>query len=102
MDLKHRFPAISYLEARAKRRMPRFAWEFFDSGTGDDEAARRNTQAFAGVTLTPRFMHGEFDPTVSTTLFGEQYEVPFGVAPGRPRPNAMLDLPRGDVREQPN
>jgi len=81
MDLKHRFPAISYLEARAKRRMPRFAWEFFDSGTGDDEAARRNTQAFAGVTLTPRFMHGEFDPTVSTTLFGEQYEVPFGVAP---------------------
>ena len=81
MELRHQFPAIRYLEARAKRRMPKFAWEFYDSGTGADVAAQRNMAAFDQVTLTPRFMRGQFDPDTRTTLFGEDYAVPFGVAP---------------------
>ena len=70
MELRHQFPAIRYLEARAKRRMPKFAWEFYDSGTGADVAAQRNMAAFDQVTLTPRFMRGQFDPDTRTTLFG--------------------------------
>jgi L-lactate dehydrogenase (cytochrome) len=80
-DLMSRFPALSDLEVRARRRMPGFAWEFLDSGTGNDEATNRNRAAFERVTLTPRFMRGEFEPSIATELFGVRYDAPFGVAP---------------------
>ena len=80
-DLLSRYPMISDLEELAKRHMPYFSWEFFDSGTGRDEAARRNCSAFSDVILTPRFMQGEFQPRIDTTLFGNQYAAPFGISP---------------------
>jgi L-lactate dehydrogenase (cytochrome) len=76
-----RYPAISDLRARARRRIPHFAWEFLDSGTGDDEAVQRNRDAFSAITLVPRFMQGEFEPEIGTTLFGTRYAAPFGVSP---------------------
>lgn len=80
-DLMTRYPAISDLEALARRRMPCFAWEFLDSGTGGDEAVARNREAFSRITLTPRFMRGQFEPSIATTLFGTDYDAPFGVSP---------------------
>ena len=63
-DLTSRFPAVSDLQAQARRRVPRFAWEFVDSGTGEDQALQRNLEAFAAVTLVPQFMKGEFEPDI--------------------------------------
>jgi L-lactate dehydrogenase (cytochrome) len=80
-SLDHRYPAVDDLRRRAKRRMPRFAWEFLDSGTGDDDAVRRNRAAFSEVTLTPRFMQGPLEPSIEQRLFGTEYAAPFGVAP---------------------
>ena len=80
-ELMRRFPAIDDLERRARRRIPFFTWEFVDSGTGRDECARRNREAFAAVRLTPRFMQGALEPKLSTRLFGVDYGAPFGVAP---------------------
>ena len=80
-SLMQRYPAIGDLRARARRRIPRFAWEFLDSGTGEDDAVRRNRDAFSAVTLVPRFMQGEFEPDIATTLFGTRYAAPFGVSP---------------------
>ena len=79
--LEHRYPALSDLEQLARRRMPRFAWEFLDSGTGRDQAAAHNKAAFANVRLMPRFMQGEFEPRIDTELFGVSYAAPFGIAP---------------------
>jgi L-lactate dehydrogenase (cytochrome) len=81
VELEHRYPAIADLEARAKSRMPHFAWEFLDSGTGRDEAATHNRAAFARVKLSPVFMQGEFEPEIRTQLFGIDYAAPFGIAP---------------------
>ena len=80
-DLLSKYPAISDLEELAKRRMPYFSWEFFDSGTGRDEAAKRNLTAFSEVMLIPRFMQGEFTPNIETSLFGINYAAPFGISP---------------------
>ena len=80
-ELLTRYPAISDLAALAKRRIPHFAWEFLDSGTGADQALARSTRDFESVVLTPRFMRGTFEPDIRTELFGVQYEAPFGVAP---------------------
>lgn len=80
-SLASRYPSIDDLRRKAKRRIPHFAWEYLDSGTGDEHCLARNRQAFADVTLTPQFMQGAFEPQISTRLFGIDYSAPFGVAP---------------------
>ncbi|MDA0337899.1 MAG: alpha-hydroxy acid oxidase [bacterium] len=79
--LMNRYPAIADLRRRARQRIPWFAWEYLDSGTGADQCLRRNEDALAAVTLDPRFMKGVFQPQLATTLFGVRYAVPFGVSP---------------------
>ena len=34
MDLHSKYPGLSDLRARAKRRIPKFVWEYLDSATG--------------------------------------------------------------------
>ena len=77
----NRYPSVADLRQRARRRIPHFAWEYLDSGTGAEECARRNREALAAVTLMPQFMKGVFEPDISTTLFGVRYGAPFGVSP---------------------
>ena len=80
-DLFQRFPRISDLERRAKRRIPFFSWEYLSSGTGAEQSLDRNLTQFANVRLTPQFMKGKFEPKTATTLFGREYAAPFGIAP---------------------
>lgn len=80
-DLQQRYPAISDLASRAKRRMPHFSWEYVDSGTGLGLCADRNIRALQEVMLMPRFMKGAGGADLSTELFGVQYSAPFGIAP---------------------
>ena len=81
VELMDRYPSVSDLEARAKRRIPYFAWEYLASGTGSDSAVRRNIAALEDVQLRPQFLKGLLKPDMSTTLFGQRYEAPFGIAP---------------------
>ena len=74
-------PTIADFAARARRRMPHFAWEYLDSGTGAEECLDRNRAALARVALVPRFLRGPFEPSIETTLMGERYAAPFGIAP---------------------
>lgn len=81
MDMIARFPAISDLKARARRRIPHFVWEFFDSGTGSESVNPRNRAALDSVLLRPAALRGEIKPDLSTTFLGADYPVPFGIAP---------------------
>ena len=79
-------PAVKYqtvddLRRRARRRTPRFAWEYLDSGEGSERARDRNAESLQRVLLTPRFFKGELEPDVSTELFGVRYSLPVGIAP---------------------
>jgi len=76
-----RYPSISDLRVKARKRTPHFAFEYLDSGTGREQAMQRNEDDLARVVLKPRFLGGLFDPDVGTELFGVQYNAPFGVAP---------------------
>jgi L-lactate dehydrogenase (cytochrome) len=78
---RHRYPRITDLAERAYRRIPYFAWEYLDSGTGYDVGAARNVAAMHDVRLTPKLLQGRFDPEIETELFGVTYSAPFGVAP---------------------
>ncbi|MDF1592718.1 MAG: alpha-hydroxy acid oxidase [Desulfobacterales bacterium] len=83
MDQKlfERYPAIVDLQNKAKKRIPHFAWEYLNSGTGIEDCLDRNRQAFSKVILVPQFMQGEFEPEINNSLFGIEYSAPFGIAP---------------------
>ena len=77
----NRYPAISDLKRRARKRIPHFVWEYLDSATGDEATLHRNRAALDAVTLQPSILHGEFTPDLSTTLLGRDYPLPVGIAP---------------------
>lgn len=76
-----RYPAISDLRKRAYKRMPFFAWEYLDSGTGEEAAMHRNERALSKITIVPHFMKGDLSPDTTTELFGKTYSAPIGIPP---------------------
>ena len=81
MDLDQSHPAISDLRERARRRLPRFVWDYLDSATGREATARRNRDALDAVLFRPAVLRGEVVPDLSVRLLGQEFALPFGVAP---------------------
>ena len=75
------YPAISDLERKARRRIPHFAWEYLDAGTGSDHTRDQNIAALRQVSFRPQVMKGPLEPNISTSLFGVEYSAPIGIAP---------------------
>lgn len=82
----------------ARRRLPRIAFDFIDGGVDGEEGLRRNREAFSRYTLLPRYLVDVENRHQRVTLFGHEYQSPFGVSPmgiaGFFRPGADLMLAR--------
>ncbi|MBC6404225.1 MAG: alpha-hydroxy-acid oxidizing protein [Rhodospirillales bacterium] len=76
-----RMASVEDLRARARRRLPHFAFDFFDGGAETESNLRRNRAAFEAVTLQPRALVDVSKIDTSVCLFGQDYALPFGVAP---------------------
>ncbi|MDW4497438.1 alpha-hydroxy acid oxidase [Sulfitobacter sp. D35] len=102
MTADSRYPALSDLRTRARGRVPKFVWEYLDSGTGTEATKSRNRMALDRVGLMPSVLHGEFTPDLGTRLFGRDLPLPFGVAPvgmsGLIWPDAEHHLARAAAR----
>ena len=82
MNIQQKYPAISYLEARAKRRIPKFAWDYLAGGAMQDKGVIRNRSVFRDLTLTPKYLvSAPSDSCIAQSLLGYQFDAPFGVAP---------------------
>ena len=79
--LRRRFPTVESLRRRAKRRVPRFAFDFVDGAANDEECAQRNRLALSSIELLPRYCIDADHITTDVELFGRRYSGPFGVAP---------------------
>lgn len=75
------FPAIEDLRERARRRIPRFAFEYLDGGCNEDVNLHKNTADIRTVELKPFYLGQFADADLKTELFGEVYDAPFGIAP---------------------
>jgi L-lactate dehydrogenase (cytochrome) len=80
-DVLDRYPNVDALRLPARRRLPHFAWEHLESGTGREEALVRNRRMLDRIRMTPRLATRKTNPDLSTELFGQRFEVPFGIAP---------------------
>lgn len=69
------------LRARARRRLPNFAFEYADGGAGSDGNIARNWAALDAVELTPRCGRVAEPPPTTATVFGREHAAPFGIAP---------------------
>jgi len=77
----NQYPAIQDLARKAKQRIPPVAWAYLTSGTGDESLLEKNREALRQITFLPRFCQGELQAHTETTLFGQTYRAPIGMAP---------------------
>jgi len=98
-----RYPTIDYLRRAARARLPHFAFEYCDGGSGKDDAGiKRNWASLDAVELVPRYGVMPSLPPCEVDLFGRRYAAPIGIAPmGGPAivwPGADLALARAAQR----
>lgn len=72
---------VADFRARAKRKLPRFAFDYLDGGAGSEDGMRRNEQAFADIVFKPRSLINVETRDLSTTFLGRRWAAPFGIAP---------------------
>ena len=65
----------------ARRRLPRLVFDFVDGAAGREIGAARNVSQFDNIMLQPRVMADVAQCSSATTLMGQSYKVPFGIAP---------------------
>jgi len=75
------FPTTAWMRARAPKNVPRFAFEYGDTGAGNDVGIAHNWAAFDNVKIVPRYGVMPTLPPVEVELFGRKYAAPIGVAP---------------------
>lgn len=75
------FPSVDDLRARAKQRLPKFAFDYLDGGCNEDVNLIKNTKEIRDVELIPQYLTKHSGSSMKTELFGHEYDAPFGIAP---------------------
>ena len=92
------YPTIDDLRTKAKKRIPKFAFEYLDGGCNEDINLEKNTKEIREVELLPYYLNKYKGFSMKTELFGHKYDAPFGIAPiglqGMMWPNAPEILAR--------
>ena len=79
----------------AKRRLPRFLFEYIDGGAFTEATLRHNVSDFEDLPLKQRILGGVGDTDIATTLFGQKLAMPLALAPVG---LAGLNARRGEVQ----
>ncbi len=81
-ELTLRYPTIDDLRKRARRRVPRFAFDYVDGAAGAGETGKaRNAAALDAVELVPRYGIENFKADMEVELFGRRFAAPVAIAP---------------------
>ena len=100
MEIKYNsnYPSIDDLRNKARKRIPRFAFEYLDGGCNEDVNLYKNTAELREIELKPYYLKNYTSADLHTELFGHTYDAPFGIAPvglqGLMWPNAPEILAR--------
>jgi L-lactate dehydrogenase (cytochrome) len=76
-----KYPSIADLRTKAKKRIPKFAFEYLDGGCNEDTNIVKNTAEIREVELIPNYLSKHSGSSLKTELFGKVYDAPFGIAP---------------------
>ena len=79
--IRPQYAEIEWLREAARRKVPRFAFDYLDGGCNSEVNLIRNTQAIRKVQLKPYYLREITRSQLETDLFGHTYAAPFGIAP---------------------
>ena len=89
---------VDDLKAAARRRLPRFVFDYVEGGAGDEITVRRNRNGFGRYALLPRVFTDVSARDTSCVVLGERLPFPVIVAPtgllGMIRPGAEAMIAR--------
>lgn len=87
---------IELMRSHCERRVPKFAFEYLESGTGKENLLELNKTQFDAFQFVPKFCLGEIQTDLKTTFLNQTYSSPIGIAPigltGLVWPNAEKHL----------
>lgn len=81
IKINTRYPSVDDLRNKAKKRIPKFAFEYLDGGCNEDVNLHKNTSEIRKVELLPYYLSKHTGSSMKTELFGNTYDAPFGIAP---------------------
>jgi L-lactate dehydrogenase (cytochrome) len=67
--------------AAARRRLPRFLFDYIDGAAYSEVTSRRNVEDLAGVALRQRVLNDVSAIDTGATLFGQRWAMPVGLGP---------------------
>ncbi len=76
-----RYPSVEDLKIKAKKRIPRFAFDYLTGGANEELNLARNENDFDNILLKPQYLLASEEIDLSVELFGRRYSAPFGVSP---------------------
>ena len=90
--------SVDDLKVAARRRLPRFVFDYIEGGAGDEVTVRRNISGFERYALLPRVFTDVAARDTSCVVLGQRLPVPLIVAPtgllGMIRPGAEAMIAR--------
>jgi len=102
LNFDRRYPSIQDLKKKAKKQIPKFAFDYLEGGCNDEVNLSKNESDFHDVTLMPQYLKKYNGTNMNAELFGEQYDAPFGISPiglqGLIWPNAPEILAKAAVK----
>ncbi|MBA4746330.1 MAG: alpha-hydroxy-acid oxidizing protein [Muricauda sp.] len=81
LSINKKYPSVYDLRERAKKKIPRFAFEYLDGGCNEDVNLHKNTADIRDVELLPYYLSKHTQSDMKTELFGHTYDAPLGIAP---------------------
>ena len=79
--MDNRYPSVEDLRKLAKKRIPKFAFEYLDGGCNEDVNIKKNTERIRKIELKPEYLIDYKTTNLKTELFGINYDAPFGISP---------------------
>lgn len=76
-----RAASVGDYRALAKRRLPRFLFEYLDGGSYGEVTLRRNVEDLEAVALRQRVLRDVSSIDLSAELFGQRWSMPVGLGP---------------------
>ena len=73
--------SLDDFEGRARRHLPLSIFGYVSGGVEDDVSLSENRAAFRRIGLRPRVLRDVSGRDLTTRLFGQDYALPFGIAP---------------------
>jgi len=79
--MDNRYPSVEDLRKLAKKRIPKFAFEYLDGGCNEDINIKKNIERIRKIELKPEYLIDYKTANLKTELFGKNYDAPFGISP---------------------